>query len=87
MATVKRVPIGEAKPSLGSLCREVEMEGIEVILTKHGRDIVRITPVLPAAEQVQDRSGFLRGMVVNATDDLIDTSEAWRGVTHDRDNF
>jgi prevent-host-death family protein len=46
------VPISLAKAHLTDLVRRAE-EGIEVILTRHGRPVVRLAPVpvRPTAEQ------------------------------------
>jgi prevent-host-death family protein len=52
------VPISLAKAHLTDLVRRAE-EGIEVVLTRHGRPVVRLAPVplRPAAEQ--DRKATL----------------------------
>jgi prevent-host-death family protein len=49
------VPISEAKAHLTDLVRRAEA-GIEVVLTRHGRPVVRLAPVplRPAAEQERE---------------------------------
>lgn len=50
-----RVPVTEAKGKLTELVRRAEA-GDEVILTRHGRAVVRLVPVGPAPDRRQRRA-------------------------------
>lgn len=49
-----RVPVSEAKGQLTELVRRAE-GGEEITLTRHGRPVVRLTPVLPAPDRAGRR--------------------------------
>ncbi|HYD86616.1 MAG TPA: type II toxin-antitoxin system prevent-host-death family antitoxin [Vitreimonas sp.] len=58
---MKQVALYDAKNKLSSLIQEVEEKGVEVIITRHGKPVARLSPVrrLSAA----DRSAAIERMI------------------------
>jgi prevent-host-death family protein len=68
----KTVPAGKFKDSCLKLMEEVYRNGIPITVTKRGRPIVQVVPVLPDAGPIG-----LRGTVVHEDDDIFSTDEIW----------
>ncbi len=56
------------------LMDEIEASGFEVVVTKHGRPVVKVGPVEPS---VPSPLGFLRGTVVDEGDLVSPDHDAW----------
>jgi antitoxin (DNA-binding transcriptional repressor) of toxin-antitoxin stability system len=50
MGTVIKKPLSEVKSKLNEFIRLVELEGVEVVLLRHGHECARIVPTRPPAE-------------------------------------
>jgi prevent-host-death family protein len=55
------VPISEAKAHLTDLVRRAEA-GDEIVLTRHGHAVVRLTPVQARPAAAQERKALLEGL-------------------------
>lgn len=61
-----QVPISEAKAQLTDLVRRAEA-GEEVVLTRHGKPAVRLSPVTPEPLNLDDRRAALEAICERAS--------------------
>lgn len=57
---MKTATIREAQHHLSKLVDEVRDSGQEIVLTRRGQEVCRITPIQPAAEEKVDWAGWLK---------------------------
>ena len=69
------IPAGEFKAHCLQLMDEVEGTGQEVVITKRGRAVARLCPVVPAS--ARDVFGCMRGTVVILGDLVAPLEEPW----------
>ncbi|HET7585178.1 MAG TPA: type II toxin-antitoxin system Phd/YefM family antitoxin [Gemmatimonadaceae bacterium] len=62
------------------LMDEIQSRHLEVVVTKHGRPVVKVVPVEIAAPSPV---GFLHGTIVNESDIVSPDHESWRASPHD----
>jgi len=70
-ATHDTMSAGEFKTRCLRVMDEVQETGMEIVVTKRGRPVVRIVPVKP-----DERDDGLEGMILHQ-DDLLSTGERW----------
>ena len=63
----KHVPKSRFKPHALRYFREIEETGEAIVITDHGRPVLRIAPIV---EDVESALAFFRGSVVRYTDPL-----------------
>ena len=83
MGLVIKKPLSEVKSKLNELVRLVELEGVEVVLLRHGQECARIVPAKAPAE-TPHLKGFGRDLLSydNRTDLGIEDS-AWGDIEVD----
>ncbi len=75
MNTPKFIPAGEFKQKCLALMNEVAALGTELVITKHGAPICKLTP-LPSSS-AQPRFGWLKGTITVHGDLTEPTGEEW----------
>ncbi len=80
MGEVIKRPISEAKANLSELVRLVELEGVEIVLLRHGQECARIVPSRAPAE-APNLKGFGRDLLNYDRDsDLRIDKSAWEDI-------
>lgn len=75
--------LSEAKSKLNEFVRQVELEGVEIILLRHGHECARIVPAKPP-EQLPSLMGFARDiMSYGKESDLQIDDSAWGDIDVD----
>lgn len=75
MNTCKTVPAGEFKQKCLALMNEVSSRGIELVITKHGTPICKLTALPEVSER--PRFGWLKGSVVVHGDLTKPVGDEW----------
>lgn len=76
----RSIQASEFKARCLDLMDQVEAQGTELVITKHGRPVAKLVPVDPRPESP---FGFLRGTVVAHGDIVGPEHEAWRQSSSD----
>lgn len=69
------IPAGEFKARCLQLMDEVEETGREVVITKRGRPVAKLVPVVEAG--ARDIFGCMRGSVIVVGDLVAPLEESW----------
>ncbi|NKB66085.1 MAG: type II toxin-antitoxin system prevent-host-death family antitoxin [Candidatus Latescibacteria bacterium] len=69
------IPAGEFKSKCLKLMDQVRDTHEEIVVTKHGKPVVRIVPI--SAEPARSLQGYLKGTVVTKGDIVSPTGETW----------
>jgi prevent-host-death family protein len=78
-----RKPVSEAKSKLNELIRQVELEGVEIVLLRHGQECARLVPAKPPAEPLR-LMGFARDLIsLNSVSELQVDESAWGDIDVD----
>ncbi|WP_411281680.1 type II toxin-antitoxin system Phd/YefM family antitoxin [Gemmatimonas sp.] len=80
VAESRTIPAGVFKATCLELMDDVAATGSEIIVTKHGRRVVRVGPVnaVPTSPM-----GFMRGTIVRHGDLLSPDGDSWAASTMD----
>lgn len=71
------IPISEAKAHLADLVRRAEA-GDDIVLTRHGQPVVRLTPLGRPLRTVEERRAFLEGLRAEAMTKMTPGPDAAR---------
>ena len=79
MSALKEVPAGEFKQKCLALMTEVALLGVELVITKHGTPICKITPI--PKDKENPRFGWLKGTVKIHGDLTLPLGVEWQANT------
>jgi antitoxin (DNA-binding transcriptional repressor) of toxin-antitoxin stability system len=83
MTSVIKKPLSEVKTHLNEIVRLVELEGVEVVLLRHGQECARIVPVKSPAAKPRLK-GFGRDLVSYDKRANLDVERsAWKDIELD----
>lgn len=68
----KPVPAGEFKNSCLKLMDAVSKTGLPILVTRRGKPLVRVVPVVDASA-----ARSLRGSILHEAEDIFSTGETW----------
>ena len=71
MTMVKTYAAGEFKSTCLRVMEQVSATGIDVVVTKRGRPLVRVVPIR------NEKPNDLEGMILHQDEDLFSTGERW----------
>lgn len=78
-----KVSKSELKPRLFSYLRKVSETGKELVITEHGKPVLKITPIL---ERDQDPLVILRGTIERYDDPEEPVGVLWKAAEPDEDS-
>jgi len=80
LAESRTIPAGVFKATCLELMDDIAATGSEIVVTKHGRPVVRVGPV---NTEPTSPMGFMRGTIVRHGDLLSPDSASWAASTTD----
>lgn len=76
---MREVGVLEAKTHLSRLIEEIEATGEEIVITRHGKPVVRLTRVRPAGRRLSGEALVARMKALRATQ-TDDTPMSWEAL-------
>lgn len=75
-SSMKSLSLSEARRTLPSLADEVAEHGEEIVVTRRGKPVLRLVPVVPEAPAMR-----LRGLPIHISDDFDDpVAQDWEAL-------